>query len=73
MTAIIENRAEFFLEHQHATVELKMSYDKDTLVHLHHLWKRPVHIASVWNDSTAMLSFDGSEHDFQKFPKGVIP
>ena len=42
-----KNRGELFLEHQFSGVELKIDYARDTLVNLHRLWGRPVHIETV--------------------------
>jgi len=60
------NRGELFLQHQFSGVELKLSYAMDTLVNLHKLWGRPVHIETVLEGATTILSFDGSEHTSEK-------
>jgi stage V sporulation protein R len=57
-----KNRNELYLEHTYTGVELKLDYAADTLENLHRLWKRPVHIATVLDDTETVLSFDGSEH-----------
>ena len=56
------NRGELFLQHRYNGVELKASYAADTLANLYQLWNRPVHIETVQDDETTILSFDGSEH-----------
>jgi stage V sporulation protein R len=61
-----KNRGELFLEHRFSGVELKISYATDTLVNLHKLWGRPVHIETVLDGATTILSFDGSEHKTEK-------
>jgi stage V sporulation protein R len=61
-----KNRGELFLEHQFGGVELKISYALDTLVALHRLWTRPVHIETVLDGATTILSYDGSEHKTEK-------
>ncbi len=61
-----KNRGELFLEHQFNGVELKISWARDTLVNLHRLWTRPVHIETVLDGTTTILSFDGSEHKLEK-------
>ena len=43
----------------------KLDYARDTLANLHRLWRRPVHIETVLDGATAILSFDGSEHKLQ--------
>ena len=61
-----KNRGELFLEHQFNGVELKISYAHDTLVNLYRLWTRPVHIETVLDGSTTILSFDGREQKLEK-------
>lgn len=61
-----KNRGELFLEHQFSGVELKLGYARDTLANLHRLWTRPVHIETVLDGATTVLSFDGSEHQTEK-------
>jgi len=63
------NRGELFLEHQFSGVELKVSYARDTLANLYKLWTRPVHIRTVLEGATTVLSFDGSEHLAEKSPE----
>jgi stage V sporulation protein R len=60
-----KNRGELFLEHRYSGVELEMNYAKDTLANLHRLWRRPVHVETVLDNATAILSYDGSEHKLQ--------
>jgi stage V sporulation protein R len=57
-----ENRGELFLEHSYNGVELKMSHATDTLANVYRLWRRPVHIVTVLDDQTTILSYDGKEH-----------
>jgi stage V sporulation protein R len=57
-----KNRSELLLVHEYDGVELDAKYASDTLVALHTLWKRPVHIETVMGDTRTILSFDGSEH-----------
>ncbi len=61
-----KNRGELFLEHQFNGVELKISYATDTLANLQRLWGRPVHIETVLDGATTVLSFDGQEHKSEK-------
>jgi stage V sporulation protein R len=61
-----KNRGELYLEHTYAGVELELEYAKETLRNLHTLWGRPVHLETVLEDSRAVLSFDGSEHEIEK-------
>ncbi|MBX7167765.1 MAG: SpoVR family protein [Pirellulales bacterium] len=61
-----KNRGELFLEHVFSGVELQLNYAHDTLVNLHRLWSRPVHIESVLDGGKAVLSYDGHEHSMEK-------
>jgi stage V sporulation protein R len=56
------NRGELYLQHRFQGVELKQDYAQDTLVNLHRLWARPVHIETVVDDKPTILSFDGQTH-----------
>ena len=38
-----------------------------TLANVQHLWSRPVHVATVREDETVLLSFDGTEHSESEF------
>jgi len=57
------NRGELYLLHQHEGIERKQDYAQDTLVNLHRLWRRPVHIETIIDDKPSILSFDGSSHE----------
>jgi stage V sporulation protein R len=57
-----KNRGELYLEHTYTGVELQASEARDTLVSLHRMWRRPVHIETVLDDYVCQLSFDGHEH-----------
>jgi stage V sporulation protein R len=61
-----KNRGELYLEHTYTGVELQMDYARDTLRYLHRLWNRPVHLETVLEDITTVLSFDGSDHQIEK-------
>ncbi len=65
-----KNRGELYLEHQFSGAELKTNYAQDTLANLYRLWKRPVHIETVLDGRTTVLSFDGSEHKSEKSGEG---
>jgi stage V sporulation protein R len=56
------NRGELFLKHEFNGVELKTTYATDTLVNLHRLWGRPVHIETSLKEQTTVLSYDGTHH-----------
>ncbi len=57
-----KNRGELYLKHDFNGVELKTQYATDTLVNLHRLWGRPVHIETTLSDEKTVLSYDGSQH-----------
>jgi stage V sporulation protein R len=62
MDGNFENRGELLLSHQHEGRDLKWNFAKDTLVNLHRLWKRPVHVETIREGKKIRLSFDGREH-----------
>ena len=61
-----KNRGELYLDHTYTGVELQMDYARDTLLNLHRLWNRPVHLETVLEDAATVLSFDGSDHQIEK-------
>ena len=61
-----KNRGELYLCHQFSGVEVKLDEAADTLENLHKLWKRPVHLQTIVDGETAVLSFDGSSHEAQR-------
>ena len=54
-----KNRGELYLKHQWSGVELQRDYASDTLENLHTLWRRPVHIQTVFEGQPTVLSYDG--------------
>ena len=60
-----KNRGELYLKHKYQGVELKLDYARDTLANLQRLWGRPVYIETVVDDKPTILSFDGSQHEFE--------
>jgi stage V sporulation protein R len=56
------NRGELYLGHEHFGLDLKLDHAQDTLRHLNRLWSRPVHIETVVDGRTTLLSFDGADH-----------
>jgi stage V sporulation protein R len=57
-----DNRGELLLSHQHEGRDLKWDFSRDTLVNLHRLWKRPVHVETQREGRKTRLTFDGKEH-----------
>jgi stage V sporulation protein R len=56
------NRGELLLEHQHAGMDLRGDYAKETLSALVRAWKRPVAVATKVDNKMVLLRFDGKEH-----------
>jgi stage V sporulation protein R len=61
-----KNRGELLLRHKYNGAELKTSYANDTLVNLHKLWNRPVHVETALEGKVVVLSFDGKEHKIEQ-------
>ena len=57
-----ENRGELLLEHRYEGVELKLDEARDTLKNMYKIWKRPIYIKTIIDDSPRLLSFNGKEH-----------
>jgi stage V sporulation protein R len=57
-----KNRGDLYLVHDFNGVDLQLGYARDTLVNLHRLWTRPVHIETTLDGVKTVLSYDGSEH-----------
>ncbi len=58
-----KNRGELYLSHDYQGIELKQDEAHDTLINLHKLWSRPVHIETVVDDEPTVLSWDGHSHE----------
>ncbi|HVU01983.1 MAG TPA: SpoVR family protein [Polyangiaceae bacterium] len=56
------NRGELLLRHQHAGVDLRADYARETLAALVRVWKRPVCVQTVIDGKKAFVRFDGKEH-----------
>jgi stage V sporulation protein R len=61
-----KNRGELFLEHNYSGTELEMRYARDTLVNVHRLWNRPVHLETVLDGTVTTISFDGKDHEVEQ-------
>ncbi len=60
------NRGELYLKHDFSGVELQLEDAADTLQNLQRLWSRPVHIETVLEGHSTVLSFDGKSHKTHK-------
>jgi len=56
------NRGELLLRHQHAGVDLRADYARETLAALVRVWKRPVCIQTIIDGKKSIVRFDGKEH-----------
>jgi stage V sporulation protein R len=56
------NRGELLLKHQHAGVDLRADYARETLASLVRVWKRPVCIQTIIDGKKSLVRFDGKEH-----------
>lgn len=57
-----ENRGALLLEHKYEGIELKLDEARDTLKNLFAVWKRPIYLRTVIDETPRLLSFDGKEH-----------
>jgi stage V sporulation protein R len=63
------NRGELYLQHQFQGIELKQDEARDTLVNLHALWSRPVHLETIVDEQPAVLHYDGSSYEIRPAKK----
>ena len=56
------NRGELLLRHEHNGIDLQLDRASDTLANLQYIWSRPVHLQTVVEKQSSMMSYDGSEH-----------
>jgi stage V sporulation protein R len=61
-----ENRGELLMVHHHEGKDLKWNFAHETLVNLHRLWQRPVHLETQREEKKVRLSFDGKEHEIKE-------
>lgn len=66
VNANYRNRNELRLLHQHEGIDLKLNEAKDTLQNLQTLWKRPVHLETIYDERRMIFSCDGEEHSEQE-------
>ncbi len=57
-----DNRGELYLTHRHEGIDLKIEYAKDTMVNIHKIWKRPVHLQTQIGEKKVLLTYNGKEH-----------
>ena len=61
-----KNRGELYLEHRFSGPELKIQYAQATLETIYRLWRRPVHIETVLEEHTAVMTYNGTRHSVEK-------
>lgn len=61
-----KNRGELYLKHKFQGAELKHDYARDTLANLQRIWGRPVHIETIVDEKSAVISFDGTNHEMRQ-------
>ena len=59
--ANFENRGELLLTHNYEGVEMQPDYMKETLKNLQSVWQRPVNLATVMDQASKLVRFDGTE------------
>ena len=57
------NRGELVLGHRHDGEDLDLGWARETLIHLHRVWTRPVHVETQVEGRPRRLSFDGESHE----------
>jgi stage V sporulation protein R len=61
--ANFRNRSELLLRHVFLGEPLRLDAARETLVSLHRVWRRPVHVATVIDGKGTLLGFDGTDHE----------
>lgn len=56
-----KNRGELLLKHQHEGVDLREDYARATLANLEKLWRRPVHIETLVEGKSTLISGEGED------------
>ena len=56
-----KNRKELLLKHIHYGVDLDMQFASETMSNLFSLWKRPINLATQYEEKRVILGFDGKE------------
>lgn len=56
-----KNRRELLLRHNHQGVDLDVNYAHETLKNLYGIWRRPVNLATAYEEKEVVFHFDGKE------------
>jgi stage V sporulation protein R len=54
--------SELYIEHLFEGQELDLVYAEKTLQHMYHLWGRPVHLETIYEDKRILLTYDGERN-----------
>ena len=65
--ANFKNRGELLLLHQHEGMDLKHDFALETLRNIFKMWRRPGHIETIVEESNRRVTFDGTNHQMEKF------
>lgn len=55
------NRKELLLKHVHQGVDLDMQFANETMRNIYAIWKRPVNLATQYEDKEVVFQFEGKE------------
>ncbi len=61
-----QNRGELLLKHEHYGVDLDFQQSSDTLRNIYFIWKRPVYIETIIEDSPSFIFYEGKEVQVKK-------
>ena len=56
-----KNRKELLLKHVHYGVDLDMQFAGETMRNLYNMWKRPVNLATQYEDKLVIFNYEGKE------------
>ncbi|MES2964597.1 MAG: SpoVR family protein [Bdellovibrionota bacterium] len=71
--ANFENRGELLLTHMYEGVEMQPDYMRETLKNLQMIWTRPVNLATVLDQQSKLIRFDGTEFKEFSLQEGPTP
>jgi stage V sporulation protein R len=55
------NRKELLLKHIHYGVDLDMEFATETMRNIYYIWKRPVNLATIYEEKEVIFHFDGKQ------------
>lgn len=64
--ANFENRGELLLSHLHEGIDMQPDFMSETLKNVFKLWRRPVNLVTVMDDSPQLFKFDGRDYTTHK-------